>query len=244
MSKFFVSYFDFEFGKFKIITESFIFSLDKILHEILIIYFENPLKAWENVKLQLDDTVLFKILNQHSFVFGNLKTNSDVFIGGIPKDIHLLGVMSSPLKRYTTTFAGGVKNILYRLDPQGFTSPQLIQSVGMRQSDDDYCSMQNLAEKKDSFCQNGGICYNTNEGPKCDCSFTDFHGRHCDKARLDSELSFYGQEWIGYDISNYSAAVIRIRSENIVLSFKTIDGHASLYVGGDRQVCCIHNCLI
>lgn len=41
-------------------------------------------QAWENVKVQVDDTVVFKILTQRSFIFGNLRTNSDVFIGGVP----------------------------------------------------------------------------------------------------------------------------------------------------------------
>lgn len=45
----------------------------------------NCFKAWENIKLQLDDVVKFKILNQQNFAFGNLKTSSDVFVGGVPK---------------------------------------------------------------------------------------------------------------------------------------------------------------
>ncbi|VDN39688.1 unnamed protein product [Gongylonema pulchrum] len=151
------------------------------------------------------------------------------------QDIHLLGVMSSPLKRHTRTFAGGVKNLLYRMYPQGVTSPQLIESVGMRQSDEDYCKPTNIAGTEDHFCRNSGICYSTNEGPKCDCSFTDFQGRRCEQPRADSELSFFGQEWIGYDVSNSSAAVIRCRSENITLSFKTVHGRALLYIGGDRS---------
>uniref|UniRef100_A0A5S6PHR6 Uncharacterized protein n=1 Tax=Brugia malayi TaxID=6279 RepID=A0A5S6PHR6_BRUMA len=191
-------------------------------------------QAWENVKLQLDDTVLFKILNQNSFVFGNLKTNSDMFIGGVPKDTYLLGAMSSPLKRHTISFAGGVKNLLYRLYPQGVTAPQIIESVGMRQSDDDYCKITNIASKNDYFCRNGGICYSTNDGPKCDCSFTDFRGQRCEQVRFDSHLSFNGRELIGYDVSNNSAGIIRFRSENITLSFKTTHSRALLYIGGDR----------
>ncbi|VDN21470.1 unnamed protein product [Gongylonema pulchrum] len=159
-------------------------------------------QAWENVKLQLDDAVLFKILNQHSFVFGNLKTSSDIFIGGVPKDIHLLGVMSSPLKRHTRTFAGGVKNLLYRMYPQGVTSPQLIESVGMRQSDEDYCKPTNIAGTEDHFCRNSGICYSTNEGPKCDCSFTDFQGRRCEQRSLFSFSNMYCLlNWL--EIKNY-----------------------------------------
>ncbi|KAM3716727.1 Neurexin-1a [Dirofilaria immitis] len=191
-------------------------------------------QAWENVKLQLDDTILFKILNQHNFAFGDLKTNSDMFIGGVPKDTYLLGTMSSPLKRHTIPFIGEVKNLLYRLHPQGVTSPQLIESVGMRESDDDYCKPTSIAGKDDYFCRNGGICYSTNEGPNCDCSFTDFQGRRCEQNRFDSNLSFHGQELIGYDVSNNSAAIIRFRSENITLSFKTTQGRALLYIGGDR----------
>ncbi|VDP14004.1 unnamed protein product [Onchocerca flexuosa] len=190
---------------------------------------------WHRLTLfQLDDTVLFKILNQHSFVFGNLKTNSDMFIGGVPKDTYLLGAMSSPLKRHTIPFAGGVKNLLYRLHPQGVTSPQLTESVGTRESNDDYCKPTTLLGKENYYCRNGGICYSTNEGPNCDCSFTDFQGHRCEHARTDSDLSFNGQELIGYDVSNNSAAVIRFRSENITLSFKTRYGRALLYIGGDR----------
>ncbi|CAG9530113.1 unnamed protein product [Cercopithifilaria johnstoni] len=191
-------------------------------------------QAWENIKLQVDDTVLFKILNQRSFSFGNLKTNSDMFIGGVPKDTYLLGAMSSPLKRHTISFAGRVKNLLYRLYPQGVTSPQLIESVGMRQSDEDFCKLTNIADKNDHYCRNGGICYNTNEGPKCDCSFTDFRGNRCEIARTDSDLSFNGEELIGYDVSNNTAGIIRFRSENITLSFKTTHQRSLLYIGGDR----------
>uniref|UniRef100_A0A915Q8C9 EGF-like domain-containing protein n=1 Tax=Setaria digitata TaxID=48799 RepID=A0A915Q8C9_9BILA len=191
-------------------------------------------QAWENIKLQLDDTVLFKILNQHSFAFGNLKTNSDVFVGGVPKDIYLLGAMSSPLKRHTISFTGAIKNLLYRLHPQGMTSPQLIDGVGIRQSEEDYCKPTVIAGRDDHFCQNDGICYSTNDGPQCDCSFTDFRGQRCDQAQVDADLSFNGKELIGYDVSNNSAAVIRFRSENITLSFKTMQGRALLYIGGDR----------
>lgn len=42
-------------------------------------------QAWENVKLTVDEEVQISMLNQASFHFGALKTNSDVFVGGIPK---------------------------------------------------------------------------------------------------------------------------------------------------------------
>ncbi|VDK52841.1 unnamed protein product [Anisakis simplex] len=213
-------------------------------------------QAWENVKLQLDDTVLFKILSQQSFVFGNLKTCSDVFVGGVPKDIHMLAAMSSPLKRHTKTFAGTIKNLVYRLYPQGVTSPQLLESVGMRQSDDDYCKPSAVGGNKEQYCKNDGVCYSTNDGPKCDCSLSDFDGRRCEQGiehmftssyndhicmadfsvRLDAELSFFGNEWLGYDVSNNSAATIRSRFENISFAFKTIQGRQTLFFSGDQLV--------
>nr|UQE85392.1 neurexin-like protein [Bursaphelenchus xylophilus] len=188
-------------------------------------------QAWENIKLQVDDAVEFKILTQRSFVFGNLRTNSDVFIGGIPKDIHLLSTMSSPLRRHTKKYAGSLKNLVYRLYPQGVSSPQLIDSFGTRLTDDDYC-MESANPVQ--FCKNSGSCYSTNDGPKCECP-SDFEGRQCEKPKPSSELSFYGNEWIGYDVSNSSSASVLSRSENVSLQFKTKNQNGLLFVAGDRQ---------
>ncbi|KAK0410722.1 hypothetical protein QR680_005290 [Steinernema hermaphroditum] len=185
-------------------------------------------QAWENVKLQLDDTVVFKILQQQSFIFGNLRTNSDVFVGGVPKDIHLLNSMSSPLRRHTKRFAGSVKNLIYRLYPQGVSSPQLIDSKGTRHTDDDYCSHEPV-------CQNGGRCYSTNDGPKCDCTPTNLQGRNCETPKNNSVLSFFGNEWLGYDVVANSSAVVRSRSENISLAFKTVHPSALLFIAGDQS---------
>uniref|UniRef100_A0A1I7YX56 Neurexin-1a n=1 Tax=Steinernema glaseri TaxID=37863 RepID=A0A1I7YX56_9BILA len=185
-------------------------------------------QAWENVKLQLDDTVVFKILSQQSFIFGNLRTNSDVFVGGVPKDIHLLNSMSSPLRRHTKRFAGSVKNLIYRLYPQGVSSPQLIDSSGTRHTDDDYCSLEPV-------CQHGGRCYSTNDGPKCDCTLTNFQGRNCETPKNNSVLSFFGNEWLGYDVVANSSAVVRSRTENISLSFKTVHPNALLFIAGDQS---------
>lgn len=107
--------------------------------------------------------------------------------------------MSSPLRRHAKHFAGSIKNLYYRLYPQGVSSPQLINSLGARQTDDDYCITDKIINKKitkydtllpnisDAFsltsldyCRNSGHCYSTNTGPKCDCVFTDFSGRQCE----------------------------------------------------------------
>ncbi|KJH48689.1 hypothetical protein DICVIV_05190 [Dictyocaulus viviparus] len=101
-------------------------------------------QSWENVKMEVDTSLVFKILNQRSFIFGNIAKNSDVFVGGVPQDTYLLPVMSSPLHRYFRHLAGNIRNLVYRLYPQaiffrGVTSPQLLDVRGARQNEDDFC---------------------------------------------------------------------------------------------------------
>uniref|UniRef100_A0A1I7WCQ3 Neurexin-1a n=1 Tax=Heterorhabditis bacteriophora TaxID=37862 RepID=A0A1I7WCQ3_HETBA len=193
-------------------------------------------QSWENVKLELDYTLVFKILNQRSFIFGNILKNSDVFVGGVPPDIHQLPLMSSPLKRYARHLAANIRNLVYRLYPQGVTSPQLIDVHGARQNEDDYCRPSSYASRELFVCHNDGHCLNTNEGPKCECSQSDHEGKHCDVEKLDGELTFAGQEWVGYDVVPKISGPIRIKRENVTLSFKTVHGSAMLFTAGDEKV--------
>ncbi|KAJ1370984.1 LamG [Parelaphostrongylus tenuis] len=56
-------------------------------------------QSWENVKLELDASLVFKILNQRSFIFGNILKNSDVFVGGVPQRL--------PVELFATTLVAG-----------------------------------------------------------------------------------------------------------------------------------------
>ncbi|EYC43077.1 hypothetical protein Y032_0504g2643 [Ancylostoma ceylanicum] len=192
-------------------------------------------QSWENVKMELDASLVFKILNQRSFIFGNILKNSDVFVGGVPQDTHLLPVMSSPLRRYARHLAGNIRNLVYRLYPQGVTSPQLLDVHGARQNEDDYCRPTGFSSREQFVCRNGGQCYSTNEGPKCDCSLSDYEGKHCDVEKMDSELTFSGQEWVGYDVSETSAGPLKTKAENFSLSFKTVHGTAMIFYAGDEK---------
>ena len=33
-----------------------------------------------------------------------------------------------------------------------------------------------------NFCLNSGLCYSANNGPRCDCFFTDYEGRRCENS--------------------------------------------------------------
>uniref|UniRef100_A0AAF5CSK5 DNA polymerase delta subunit 3 n=1 Tax=Strongyloides stercoralis TaxID=6248 RepID=A0AAF5CSK5_STRER len=204
-------------------------------------------QGWENVKIQVDDTAVFKTVTQRSFIFGNLRTNSDVFIGGIPKDINLLQTMSSPLRRYTKRFSGSVKNIIYRLYPQGISSPQLIDSKGTRHTDDDYCTYKNMSIYNtktfsnkykiinENYCLNNGRCYSTNEGSKCDCAFTNHEGNKCEKEKKTTQLSFFGNEWLGYDVTKNISAITNSKWENITFNFKTTCPNCMMFSSGDNM---------
>lgn len=145
------------------------------------------------------------------------------------QDVQQLGQMSSPLRRHTKRFAGSVKNLIYRLYPQGVSSPQIISSSGTRLTDDDYCNIE-------TPCKNSGRCYSTNEGVACDCAFTEFEGNVCEKQKPTPALSFFGHEWIGYDVTNHTASLVQNRFENISIQFRTAHPNGLLFTAGDRSV--------
>ncbi|CAI2355017.1 unnamed protein product [Caenorhabditis sp. 36 PRJEB53466] len=192
-------------------------------------------QSWENVKLELDYTLVFKILNQRSFVFGNILKNSDVFIGGLPPNMHMLPVMSSPLRRYARHLAVNVRNLMYRQYPQGVTSPQLLESVGTRTNEDDHCKSKSMSSREQFGCLNEGECYSANDGPHCDCQFSDHDGRNCEIEKSDGELTFGGDEWVGYDVSMNVSAAVRAKKENLTLTFKTVHGTSMLFFAGDEK---------
>lgn len=53
---------------------------------------------------------------------------------------------------------------------------------------------------------------------------------------MDSELTFSGQEWVGYDVSETSAGPLKTKAENFSLSFKTVHGTAMIFYAGDEKV--------
>uniref|UniRef100_A0A915JI26 EGF-like domain-containing protein n=1 Tax=Romanomermis culicivorax TaxID=13658 RepID=A0A915JI26_ROMCU len=125
---------------------------------------------WEKIKLTVDGRLsTFLTLGQQDFVFGNYETNSDVFLGGLPPNwpdakLSYKGV------RNVARLAGSVRNLVYRTLPHGVTAPLVLDVRGVRDSDDDHCEQFR--------CSNKAQCYNTDDGPKCDCGL-DFEGHKC-----------------------------------------------------------------
>lgn len=125
---------------------------------------------WERVKMTLDGRYEYLTLEQQDFVFGNYETNSDVFIGGIP-EILPTDQLSFKGVKGTERFAGSIRNLVYRTLPHGVTAPHILDSAGLRESEDNYC-LQHV-------CANNGICYSTDDGAKCECT-SEFEGQKCE----------------------------------------------------------------
>uniref|UniRef100_A0A914LC15 Uncharacterized protein n=1 Tax=Meloidogyne incognita TaxID=6306 RepID=A0A914LC15_MELIC len=206
-------------------------------------------QAWENIKIQLDDEILFCLLDkQKSFMLGNIRTNSDIFVGGIPKDVEKL---SAPLRRYSKRFAGLIRNLMYRIYPQGMAAPLMIDSFGTRKTDYDYCLKEHdskhiKAKDENNFCLNSGLCYSANNGPRCDCFYLDYEGRRCENKKPSTEVSFFGNEWIGYDNLNNEGNNNGINDEELLavlshreiynISFRTnFSKNSLLFVAGDSK---------
>lgn len=52
----------------------------------------------------------------------------------------------------------------------------------------------------------------------------------------DGELTFGGDEWVGYDVSLNISAAVRAKKENLTLTFKTVHGTSMLFYAGDEKV--------
>lgn len=120
---------------------------------------------------------------QRGFQFGAFQTNSDLFFGGLPPDLRSED-LSYPLVLQTRNFAGSIRNIVYRVFPVGVTTPAALDQAAVRAVEDDYCG--GIGD----YCKNGGYCYSTDYGPKCECQFTDYMGKYCEISKLHA-FNFY-----------------------------------------------------
>ncbi|VDP12219.1 unnamed protein product [Soboliphyme baturini] len=131
----------------------------------------NLYQFWERVQLQLDDLSVYKSVEHNEFVFGSYDLNSDVFIGGVPQSSSP-DSLSYPAVKLMVHFEGSIRNLMYRTLPNGMTVPAMLDSVGVRQTDIDYCV--------EHICLNHGVCYSTDDGARCNCEETDFEGERCE----------------------------------------------------------------
>ncbi|XP_042629741.1 neurexin-3a isoform X24 [Cyprinus carpio] len=152
-----------------------------------------------------------------------MKIDSDLFLGGVPQDIHI-SVLTLPTVKDLPAFKGIIREIKYNNK-----EPILVSSQRVRMDIEGIC-MENP-------CENGGTCSIVDGDPLCDCSKTEYVGRFCNeeansipgfahmmadqakgKAREENVATFRGSEYFCYDLSQNP---IQSSSDEITLSFKT-----------------------
>uniref|UniRef100_A0A8C2AGH1 Neurexin 3a n=1 Tax=Cyprinus carpio TaxID=7962 RepID=A0A8C2AGH1_CYPCA len=139
-----------------------------------------------------------------------MKIDSDLFLGGVPQDIHI-SVLTLPTVKDLPAFKGIIREIKYNNK-----EPILVSSQRVRMDIEGIC-MENP-------CENGGTCSVVDGDPLCDCSKTEYVGRFCNEepthmhSREENVATFRGSEYFCYDLSQNP---IQSSSDEITLSFKT-----------------------
>ncbi|XP_069772115.1 neurexin-3-like isoform X22 [Narcine bancroftii] len=133
-----------------------------------------------------------------------MKIVSDLFIGGVPKDIRK-SALTLNMVQNKPPFKGFIEGLKY-----GDSPPVLLGSHLVKLVKEGICT--------ENPCENGGICSLIEGEVTCDCSSTGYMGKYCTEAREDNSATFRGSEYFCYDLSQNP---IQSSSDEITLSFRT-----------------------
>jgi len=99
-----------------------------------------------------------------------------VYVGGLPVDFRSgqrLDQLAAPSAAFEPALVGSVRNVAYSTQCGGDVEVvRMVSGSGVRSGVDDSCADYDP-------CQNAAPCLSTDEGPLCDCSFTDYVGPFC-----------------------------------------------------------------
>ncbi|XP_066263047.1 neurexin 1 isoform X2 [Euwallacea similis] len=212
---------------------------------------------WHKVQLQrheertiltVDNVSQMRTCKGKEFNFGKFETNSDVYVGGLPKWYNTkLTLLALPSVFFEPRFKGAVRNLIYpdleggaprrqetrpkdhRCDGPlvaGTESICVPQSRVLRGNSSDACEVRDP-------CQHGGICISTDSGPICECRNSDYEGEFCEKEKVPSEAVFRGNEFLSYDLSQTGGEPIVSTQDSITLYFKTRQPNGLLFYTGE-----------
>jgi len=110
-----------------------------------------------------------------------------VYVGGLPVEFRSgqqLEQLAAPSAAFEPAFVGSVRNVAYTTRcGHDVGVVRMMSGSGVRSGVDDSCADYDP-------CQNSAPCLSTDEGPLCDCSFTDYVGAFCDLGLTLFILSF------------------------------------------------------
>ncbi|XP_046401405.1 neurexin-1 isoform X2 [Ischnura elegans] len=188
----------------------------------------------ERTSLTVDGATRTKVSRGREFHFGSLRTNSDVFVGGVPTAWYgsRLALLALPSVIFEPRFGGSVRNLVYADEETAVARRQearMKDFKGIRGN-----ASTDACEEHDP-CQHGGICISTDSGPICECRNVDFEGVHCEKDKAPSEATFRGSEFLSYDLGLSGGGPIVGAQDAVSLHFKTRQPSGLLFYTGDGQ---------
>ena len=132
----------------------------------------------QETTLTVDQITQSRATNGNDIEFGNLSTNSYVFIGGLPIGFSAkLSELALPSVMFEPRYMGAIRNVLYSNCSQLPVRVDMIDWSGIRSSTKDACEEKNP-------CLNKGTCISTDSGAICDCTRTNYEGQHCEIGEL------------------------------------------------------------
>ena len=114
--------------------------------------------------LKIDNENKSKFAFGSDYFFGDLRNNSHLFLGGIPRElkrnIHALALPSVILER---SFKGSIRNVMYSNCTCQTTRVNWIDGAGIDTSKPESCNVRNP-------CREGCLCISKDRSAECDCS--------------------------------------------------------------------------
>uniref|UniRef100_A0A0P4XQR9 Neurexin-2-beta n=1 Tax=Daphnia magna TaxID=35525 RepID=A0A0P4XQR9_9CRUS len=184
----------------------------------------------DQTALTVDHVTVTRASRGKEFNFGNLVTNSAVYVGGLPAWYGAeLTRLALPSVLFEPRYRGDLRNVIYS-DAVGQHPRQqeILESQGVRVSQFDMCVQHDP-------CQHGGICINTDTGPVCECRNLDYDGPFCEKAKQPPETTLRGHEYFFYDMAQSGGEPIVSSSDEVSLYFKTRQATGMLFYTGDGE---------
>nr|CAH0109280.1 unnamed protein product [Daphnia galeata] len=187
-------------------------------------------RSGDQTALTVDHVTVTRASRGKEFNFGNLATNSAVYVGGLPAWYGAeLTRLALPSVLFEPRYRGDLRNVIYSdAIGQHPRQQEILESQGVRVSQFDMCVQQDP-------CQHGGICINTDTGPVCECRNLDYDGPFCEKAKQPPEATLRGHEYFFYDMAQSGGEPIVSSSDEVSLYFKTRQATGMLFYTGDGE---------
>uniref|UniRef100_A0A8C2AHK1 Neurexin 3a n=1 Tax=Cyprinus carpio TaxID=7962 RepID=A0A8C2AHK1_CYPCA len=145
-----------------------------------------------------------------------MKIDSDLFLGGVPQDIHI-SVLTLPTVKDLPAFKGIIREIKYNNK-----EPILVSSQRVRMDIEGIC-MENP-------CENGGTCSVVDGDPLCDCSKTEYVGRFCNEGKTNPIQSSSDEITLSFKTWQRNGLILHTGKSADYVNLALKDGAVSLVI--------------